>query len=149
MKNPIGNEDAMTMVKDLIQQSEQIRLAGDLKEGVNIDYMSTEGNHYIGVIVFKRPTMKDLLKMGGLKSEYLRLGGAVDIDLVDSSVKAMAQIMATLATVIIKCPAWFMELEDIKEVDLLYHVYDKWEEWDNSFRKPNTEESSEDSGTAE
>ena len=131
------NKQSMDKVKELMEKSEQVRLGGELKEGVAIDYTSMCGNEFKGTVVFKRPTMQDYMKMGAIKSEYLRTVGVVDLSLVDESIKRMAQVMAVLSTVILKCPEWLLNLTTIVEPDVLYHVYDKYEVWENSFRKPN------------
>ena len=143
------NVQNMLKVKDLMEKSEKVRLGGELKTGVAIDYTTTEGNNYTGTVVFKRPTMQDYMKMGAIKSEYLRSSGVVDITLVDGTIKRMAQIMAVLSTIIVKCPEWLLDLNVIVEPDLLYHVHDKYEEWENSFRKPSDTETSGDSTITE
>jgi hypothetical protein len=143
------NAQNMSKVQDLIAKSEQIRLGGELKTGVVINYTTTEGNTYTGTIIFKRPTMQDYMKMGALKSEYLRLAGVVELTLVDLSIKRIAQVMAVLGTVIVKCPEWLLDISTIVESDLLYHVHDKYDEWENSFRKPSKTETSGDSTDTE
>jgi hypothetical protein len=134
------NKENMEKVRELMQGAEKVRLGGELQEGVPIDYTSVYGNEYKGTVIFKRPTMKDYMKMGAVKSEYLRQAGVVNINLVDNTVKEMAQIMGTLSTVIVKCPEWLVDLGAIKEPDVLFHVYDQYDEWESSFRKSNTPE---------
>ncbi|MNN50856.1 hypothetical protein D3C81_1654630 [compost metagenome] len=78
----------------------------------------------------------DYMKMGGHKSEIYRQAGVKDISLVDSTVKFMAHVLSTLNAVIAKRPEWLVNLEQIQEPEILYHVFGKYEEWENSFRKP-------------
>lgn len=145
------NKENMDKVREMIAnaQAEEIRLGGKLQTGVPIDYTSAFGKRYTGTVIFKRPTMQDYMRMGALKSEYLRRAGVVDIKLVDATVKEMAQVMATLSTVVVKCPEWLVDLEKIEEADVLYHVYDKYDEWENSFRKPSEGEPTGDSPATE
>lgn len=141
------NAKNLAKVKDLIDKSEKIRLGGELKEGVAIDFTSMSGNKYKGTVIFKRPTMQDYMKMGALKSEYFRAVGIVDLSLVDVAIKRIAQVMAVLSTIVVKCPDWMLDLNSIVEPEVLYHVYDKYEEWENSFRKSNNTELTGDSTT--
>jgi len=143
------NKENMEVVKNLIEQADRTRLAGDIKEGVHIDYTSADNNQYTGLVVFKRPTMKDFMRMGAIKSEILRLSGVVDVKFVDDSIKQMALVMATLKVVVVKYPEWLAKLDDIEEPDLLFHVYDKYEEWLDSFRKPSEGELKRDSESSE
>ena len=131
-----GNEENLAKVRAMMAQAQQANLAGDLTEGVPLDYVTVFGNELKGFVVFKRPTMKDYMKMGALKSEELRKAGVKDINLVDSSIKFMAHVLSTLRVVIAKAPEWLINLDAIQEPDILYYVYGKYEEWENSFRKP-------------
>lgn len=131
----IGNEENMEKVRGLMAKADQIKLGGELEASVPIDYESEYGNKYQGIIIFKHPTMKEYLKIGALKSEYFRQEGVTNLNLVDATVRFVAQVMATLSVVIVKCPEWLLKLEEIQEPDVLYHVFGKYEEWENSFRK--------------
>jgi len=143
------NAENMEIVKKLMENAEQVRLGSEAQEGIRIDYMSLYGNKYEGTVVFKRPSMKDYMRMGALKSEYLRLNGVVNINLVDSSIKEMAQVMATLTVLLVKRPEWLMKLEEVEELDMLFHVFAKYEVWENSFRKPRETEPTGNSGVTE
>jgi hypothetical protein len=149
------NEENMTKVKELMAQAKQVNLGGELKGGVDIDFTSSykndEGSNvkYQGTILFKRPTIQDYMKMGAVKSEYLRKAGVVNLSLVDPSIKEMAQIIATLSVLTVKCPAWFMDIEKIEDPALLFHVYDRYEEWERSFRVPDEKEPTGDSEPSE
>lgn len=139
----------MVKVRELIAQAEQVKLGGELKAGVFIDYTSDFGTSFKGNVIFKRPTMMEYVRMGALKSEYLRKAGVVDLKLVDNLIKLMAHIMSTLNVVIIQSPEWLINLENIQEPDILYHVYEKYEEWEKSFRKLPTEQVPADSESPE
>jgi len=129
------NSANMEKVKELMAKADQIKLGGELKAGVTIDFVSDFGTNFSGNVIFKRPTMGDYVRIGALKSEYLREAGAVDLKLVDNIVKFMAHVMATLSVVVVKCPEWLADIEKAQEPDILYHVYEKYEEWEKSFRK--------------
>lgn len=157
MSEKLGNEDNINKVRQMMAAAEanNTGLGNKLTSGAVIDFTSEEGNHYTGTIIFRRPGMKDLMRMGGIKSEFLRQAGVRDISLVDNTVKFMAHVMATLSVVIEKCPAWLLDskgnidLGSVHESDLLYHIFSEYEEWENSFRKPVQGTGAGDSGTAE
>ena len=134
------NTENMAMVKKLMAQADQIRLGGDLKAGVTIDFVTDFGTEIKGNVIFKRATMADYVKIGAIKSEYLREAGVVNINLVDNSVKFIAHVMATLSVVVVKSPEWLLDIGTVKEPDILYHVFGKYEVWEKSFRKPTTEQ---------
>jgi hypothetical protein len=142
----LGNEQNMDMVRNLMEQAQQVNLGGDAKHSVEIDYTTEMKKiHYTGTVVFKRPTMMDYLKIGGAKAELLRKAGVTDMEIIDTSIKALAHIMSTLKIVIVKAPEWLIDLGKLDEVDLLYYVYGKYEEWEYSFRKQDAEQSKTDS----
>jgi hypothetical protein len=144
-----GNKENMDKVKALMAQAEQVRQGSGLTEVLHIDFTSLCGKHYKGDVVVHRPDLKDFMKMGGIKSEFLRKAGVVNLSLVDMTVKETAQVMATLTVVVDKCPEWMLSIEAIDEPDVLFHVYDKYMEWTDSFRAGSAEKSSEDSSTSE
>jgi hypothetical protein len=137
----MGNEDNLEKIQELMkqqalaEQAEQIHLGGNLKNGTYIDFESDFGTKFQGWVEFKRPTTFEYMQMGGKKSEYLRKAGVKDVNLVDNSVKTLAHCMAVLATVVTKCPEWLLDIEEVKEPEVLYHVYAQYEVWENSFRK--------------
>jgi len=131
----VGNKENMEKVSALMAKAAQVKLGGELKVGVYINYTSDFGTVYEGNVIFKRPTMNDYMKMGAIKSEYLRKAGVVELSLVDNLLKFMAHVMGTLSVVIVKCPEWLKNMEKIQESDVLYHVFGKYEEWEKSFRK--------------
>ncbi len=124
-------EDALAAVK----AAEQARAGAELKEGEALDYESQEGNHYTGVIVFKKPSMADIMKMGAIKSEILRESGVRDTRFVDNEILFMAHVISALEVVMYKRPECLLHLREITEADLLFHVYGLYEVWESSFRK--------------
>jgi hypothetical protein len=148
MTQPLGNEENMAKVKALMEQAQQVNVGSELQNGVDIDFTSADGNVYRGKVVFKRPSVMDYMKMGALKSEIFRLAGVKDLNLVDPTVKFMAHVIATLKTVVVKRPEWMLDIDNMQEPEVLYHVYGKYEVWEDSFRKPDAGESEGDSSTA-
>lgn len=123
------------VVKELMEQAAQIKMGSELQSQVELSFKGSDGKDYTGIVTFKKPTMMDYLRMGALKAEYLRTAGVVDIELVDRTVKQLAQVMATLKTTIKEGPAWLINIDVIDDIDLLYYVYDKYEAWELSFRR--------------
>lgn len=137
----VGNEESMAKIQELMAQqkvmekAQEVNLGGELRNGVLIEYVSSFGNTYKGWVEFKRPTAFEYMMMGAEKSEILRRAGVRDRSLVDNSIVFMAHVMATLSKVIVKAPEWLLDIEGVKETDVIYHVYAKFEEWEDSFRK--------------
>ncbi|AKG36085.1 hypothetical protein [Paenibacillus durus] len=113
----------------------KVAAGGKLNEAEVLDFESAEGNRYKGVLVFKKPTMADLMKIGGLKSEFLRTAGVQDARLVDNDILFTAHMLATLEVVLVKRPEFLFKLNEVKESDLIFHVYGKYQVWEASFRK--------------
>lgn len=111
------------------------RAGGELKEGEILDYESLEGNKYEGVLVFKKPTIGDTMRMGALKSEILRTAGIQDTRFVDDDIMLTAQALAELEVVLHKRPECLLNLKAIEEHDLLLHVYGIYRNWLGNFRK--------------
>lgn len=151
MSQAIGNEENLAKVRELMGQAQEANLGGALTNGVPIDHTTAFGTHLTGIVEFKRPTMKDYMRMGALKSEELRNAGVVNADLVDSQIRFMAHVISTLKVVVVKCPMWLVKIDEVQEPDILYHVYHKYQEWELSFRKPeaSTEASDGDSPASE
>jgi len=97
---------------------------------------------YDGMVVVKRPTVQDIIKIGVLKSNYImkqaeKLGVRhVDLTLIDSSVKIIATWVAELSVVVVRCTPWFSDILNIEDLGLVQHVYDRYTEWLDSFRRP-------------
>jgi hypothetical protein len=146
------NEQNMAKVREMMVKNtaEQVNQGAEAQAGVPINYTSDYGKQYTGNVVFKRPSVMDFMKMGGIKSEILRTAGVKDVALVDGGVKFMAQVIATLKTVIVKSPEWLVNIDGVKDTDLLFHVYGKYEEWEDSFRpKPSANTTQGDSKPTE
>lgn len=139
----VGNENNMAAVRKMMEEeklknlTDEVNQGGDAENVVTIDYTSDEGLHYEGKILFKRPTVMEVMKMGGRKSEILRNAGVTDLTLVDPSIRMMAQSIATLEVVVVKCPEWLLNLEEVTDLDMLFHIYGRYEGWENSFRLRN------------
>lgn len=122
---------------ELKTQAEKVNMGENLRDGADIDFESSDGNKYVGKVIFKRPNMLDYMRMGALKSEILRNAGVRDLNLVDKSVQFMSHVMATLKVVIVKSPSWLVDIDKVEEPEVLYHVYAKFEEFEDTFRKTN------------
>ncbi|MEC0169916.1 hypothetical protein [Paenibacillus graminis] len=121
--------------KNINEIRENIAAGGKFNETEVLDFESAEGNVYKGVLVFKKPTMADLMKIGGLKSEILRTAGVQDARLVDNDILFTAHMLATLEVVLVKRPEFLLNLNQVKESDLIFHVYGKYQVWEATFRK--------------
>lgn len=135
----------MEIVKNAMQVRDEVAQGSALTHAVPMDFVSDEGVHYTGVVVFKRPGAMDIMKVGGLKSEFLRMGGARDLSLVDNTVKILAHVMATLSVVLDKRPPWLEDVTQVRDVSVLYEVFDAYDAWERSFRKPIQGDASADS----
>jgi hypothetical protein len=129
--------------------AKEVNEGADAENVMNVDFTSTEGNQYKGKILFKRPSVMEIMKMGGRKSEILRQAGVTELTLVDPSVRMMAQAIATLETVVVKCPEWFLNIHEIQDLDIIFHVYGLYEVWENSFRSSNIKAQTPNSKPAE
>lgn len=130
----MSNEANMKKVQEAMEMQQKMALGSDLHHELHIDYTSTEGTHYKGVVVVKRPNARDIMRMGGLKSQYLGDGGVTDLKLVDNGVKFLAHVIATLVVVTVKRPDWIKKVDEVLDTDILYHVYDQYNEWETQFR---------------
>ncbi|KAF6569100.1 hypothetical protein G9G53_22695 [Paenibacillus sp. EKM206P] len=128
-------EEQKAAAQAAIETAQKVRAGGELKEGELLDFTSSEGNHYTGVLVFKKLTMSDLMKSGAIKSEILREAGVKDVQLVDNDVLFMAHVISFLEVALYKRPECLLKLKEITEPDLLFHVYGKYQVWEASFRK--------------
>ncbi|WP_028590360.1 hypothetical protein [Paenibacillus massiliensis] len=118
-----------------IETAQKARAGGELKEGEILDFTSSEGNHYTGVLVFKKLNMADLMKVGAIKSEILREAGVQDVRLVDSDILFTAHVISVLEIALHKRPECLLKLKEITEPDLLFHVYGLQQMWEAKFRK--------------
>lgn len=153
-QQPIGNEDKMAEVRKLMEEKKLEALAdkvsgGDAEDIINVDFTSDFGKRYTGKIQFKRPNVLEVMKIGGRKSEILRQSGVQELTLVDPSVRMMAEAIATLETVVVKCPEWFLDIQKVNDLDLVFHIFTRYEVWSNSFRVGGTDEPQADSTSTE
>lgn len=132
MNQPLGNEASMAKVRELMGQ--QVSMGGNLTHTVLISYESEEGNMYTGQVVFKRPTVMDVMRMGGIKSQILADAG-VNAQLVDNMILQVASIVATLKVVVVSAPPW-LDYNNLHEIEVMTHVFRQFEVWEDSFRKP-------------
>lgn len=128
-------EEQRAAAQAAIETAQKVRAGGELKEGEILDFTSSEGNHYSGVLVFKKLNMADLMKIGAIKSEMLRVAGVQDIQLVDNDILFMGHVISTLEIALDKRPECLLKLNEITEPDLLFHVYGKYQLWEATFRK--------------
>lgn len=153
MTEHMGNEQNMEKVRNMMnakEATEELNLGDKATNAVLIDYLSDYGTNYKGTVIFKRPNVMEFMQMGGIKSEIFRKAGVKDVTLVDGGIKYMAQVLATLKLVIVKCPEWLVDIEAVKDTDLLFHVHEAYSEWEDTFRKQSfTATFTGDSKTAE
>ena len=95
----------------------------------NVDFIEYHEN-FVGRFQVHYPSQFERLQMGVLKSNLL--GGNLQVDVLTDN---LAQIIATLDTVLDEKPDWF----DIENPDLQYEimeaVYLEYENWVDSFRR--------------
>jgi hypothetical protein len=135
---PIGNEEQMAQIRALMETKEK---ADEVNQGakatnvVDIDFLSPETDeHYKGKIMFKRPNVMETMKMGGRKTQILKESGVVDRALADPGLMLMAEALATLEVVVVKCPEWFLDFQKSEDIDMIFHVYGQYNLWKFSFR---------------
>jgi hypothetical protein len=135
---PIGNEEQMAQIKALMEAKEK---ANEVNQGdkatnmVEIDFLSPETDeHYKGKIIFKRPNVMETMKMGGKKTQILKDSGVVSRELADPGLMLMAEALATLEVVVVKCPEWFIDFQKSEDIDMIFHVYGQYNIWKFSFR---------------
>ena len=148
MTEKLGNEDSLAKIRNLRETANEVMEGDKLSYTFKVDYTSkNSGDHYEGVVVLKRLHVGDYLRQGGLKSEILRSAGVRDLRLVDPPVLATAQVLASLKIGIIKAPDWLVmdKLDKFRDPDVLWHIFDAYEKWQDSFRPRSAEESEGDS----
>lgn len=136
-------------------QTDNIQALGDEvllasgKIGIEqINFTSDVGNTYQGEVRFKKPNVGDMLKMSGLKTAYIQSqfvdekGTPIQVapELIDDTLLRFAEVIATLKVVVIACPKWLMDLEEVEDFDLLFHVFGRYNAWRNSFRTKSKEQ---------
>ena len=135
------NTQNMAMVREAMANeqlktvADQVQLGGELSNVLPIHYVASSGKLYEGNVVVKRPTTKDLMRIGGLKAQYFRDAGVEDLMLLDASVRFLAHVLAHLKVVVVQSPPWLFNVDTIEDTDVIYEVYAKFAKWDDSFRK--------------
>lgn len=135
------NAENLAKVREAMAKA-QLQTTSDMVQGGGkstftelIDYIGLDGKEYKGYVVFKRVTAKDLMKIGGLKSEYFRQAGITDLTLVDDAIRLLAHVLSYLKVTVLKSPEWFFDVDSIEDVGLLYEVYGSYMKATETFRK--------------
>lgn len=84
-----------------------------------------------GQWVMKRLSLKDRMRVGGLAAQYL--GGPVDQ--APASLQITALMLATVELATVQAPPgwdWDAQADD----RVLAALYEAWQRWDDSFRRP-------------
>ena len=105
-------------------------LAGNQRK-VEMEFDFTEFDQsYKGIFTFHHPTLQERMRIGVMKAQLLNgMDGKVDV-ITDN----IAYMTAVLSIVIDNAPAWF-KLNELYDYEILNSVYEKYNEWVNSFRK--------------
>ena len=135
---PVGNEEQMAQVKALMaakEKADEVNQGDKATNVVEINYTSPDsGEHYEGKIIFKRPNALETMKMGGRKTQILKEAGVVSRELADPGLMMMAEAIASLEIVVVKCPEWFIDFQKTEDLDLIFHVFGEYNIWKYSFR---------------
>lgn len=144
----VKNEILRTVKNSTIEAvGSQALLGNKLTTTISVDFTSMEGNRYVGDITFKKPDVMTMLKAGAIKAQILKEAGITDMTLVDPIVSTMATVIASLDVVLVGSrPDWVKDIKKVGESELLYHIYDLYMEWQDSFRKTISEEPEGNSG---
>lgn len=149
------NEQAvqnMAMVQEMMakaqseKKAEQIQLGNKAHIPVEIDYTADSDNTYKGTITFRRPSAMDYVRMGALKANMFRSLGIYPIIDPVTGIESMAHVdngtqnlllgLSTFKTLMVDCPEWFKNYEDLEDADLILHVYNRFDSELLSFRRP-------------
>ena len=128
---------ATAEARKLREIGDKIHQGNKLQHLEIVDYTSMDGNHYEGKILFKKVSVMDAMRIGGIKNNLLKDAGVTDLRLLDPGINVMSTIVSTLDVVMVKRPEWIKNPKEVTDIDLLYHVYDLYEKWQDSFRSPN------------
>lgn len=106
-----------------------------------VDYTDIDPE-FTGKITVHYPSQIERMQIGVIRSTLL--GGNLDVDTVTFNI---AHITATLEVVLDGKPDWFDISNPYLEYEILLAVYDEYDKWVSSFRKPaKTEPITGDSG---
>jgi len=148
VKNEVYQEN-MEKVKALMEAQKNVQLAGNLRKTVHIDFTSPEGNTYKGDVTFKRLTVGDMLRVEALVAEYFRKAGVTDIRFIDENAKFHARVMATLRVAMVDMQDWLRDMEKLTEIEIIYHVYGQYRNWEDSFLVRSAATASDDGSDSE
>ena len=135
------NSENLAKVREAMAKAQVSQVADQVNAGDNtthtetINFTSSFGNTYQGQVVFKRPNALDLMRIGGLKAQYFSEAGITNLEIVDNSVRLLAHVLAHLKVLVLKCPAWLFDVDKVDDMELIYEVYGKYRDWEDSFRK--------------
>lgn len=143
---PIGNEAQMAEIRKAMALAKEINLGDQGTSGpIEFHYTSrTTGKTYEGTFVFKRPNMRDFMRMGVRKAQRLAPedGTTIQLHLIDPVVRIYAEAISELEVVTKKAPEWLIDengkinYEMLDDPDLVMGIADKYHEWMDSFRHP-------------
>lgn len=108
---------------------------------LDVNFVTGSGVKYVGKVVMKRPTVGDYLAMGRTKARMLQTEYGqepVDPNFIDVDIKFVATLLSTLKHQVVSHPDWMSDLENFMDWDVLTYIYDLYEVWLNSFRRPGT-----------
>lgn len=122
--------------------AEKVNQGNDLEISITVKFKSKSGVEYKGTVIFKRPSVRDYMKISGLKSRYIQenIGGDIEIQpgIIDPAMSYFAEVMATFEVCIKKCPEWLLSPAELYDIDVLYHVYDTYQKKLALFRNEDT-----------
>lgn len=163
----VGNEENLKKIQEARAQAEILRAqetvdlineGGDGVTRIPIDFTTERDKNFKGVIGFKHMTMFDFARAGAEKSRMFIEAGITTPEqrlLVDATVQFLIHVVSNLTVAIVDAPAWLKDkqgnlaIEGNDHMDLIFHIYDKYEEWQNSFRKPSEADGTEDNQASE
>lgn len=97
----------------------------------DVDFSDVDST-FVGTFKIHQPSQVELLDIGVLKSKLLN--GAINPDV---KVENLAIIMATLEHVCDEVPEWFNVTDPDISYEILEAIFLKYNDWVNTFRKPN------------
>lgn len=160
-KDDSTREQNLAKIDELMEKAKLNGLASKINSGNNtqelsIHFEAANGKIYDGVVVVKRPNMRDIIRIGVIKADIIQkeaekagIRGKLDIALVDATVKIIATWIAELSVVVVKSSPWFANIMDIEDLDLVEHVYSQYTDWLDSFRDGSRNKLKGDSTTAQ
>lgn len=148
-----NREENMEKIRELklAEQSRQIAAGDKFTVDMDIDFESATGTKYVGTLTFKRPSILETIRMGVNKAQLLKreMGDdVVPLELLNPEISYFAMVVGSLKVAILKSPEWLLDPEKVVDFDLLIHVYNRYDSWLDSFRKPSIAPPKGDSETS-